>query len=297
MDEHVVGHTADDDGASEPHGDAAPERKGAHRRRGHSRQPRIYTPWTNTWTPVASMHYSRTQATATRLLNGKVLVVGDRLGGPGAETPEIYTPWTNTWTLASAMPAGQGRCGGDTADLLGTGRVLITGGCATFGGTTDAIARVLTVVQRVDRARDGPHPAGPHDDGTPRRILSSQREASSLTEEDAFSEAEIYDPSTSTWTAVSSMNVNRSGHVAASLLDGRVLVAGGLNNAGTAGTSAELYDPASDTWTIVGSMASSRVAGASATRLSSGRVLVVGGVAGVFGPTLDSTEVFGSGAP
>jgi hypothetical protein len=253
----------------------------------------VYTPWTNTWASVAPMHYPRSQATATRLLNGKVLVVGDRLGGPGGDTPEIYTPWTNTWALASALPGGQGRCGGHTADLLGTGRVLVTGGCATFGGTTDQSFEYAPM----SNAWLTPATGSIRQSHTSTKLLDGSVLVAggfSLTGEDAFTEAEIYDPSTATWTAVSSMGISRSGHVAAMLLDGRVLVAGGLNNAETAGMSAELYDPVSDTWTTVDPMGSLRVAGASATRLMSGRVLVVGGLSGIFGPTLSSAEVFES---
>ncbi len=56
------------------------------------------------------------------------------------------------------------------------------------------------------------------------------------------------------------------------LVDGRVLVAGGLIS-GVYLTSAELYDPASGTWSITGSLNTPR-SGHTATLLSDGRVLV-----------------------
>jgi N-acetylneuraminic acid mutarotase len=50
--------------------------------------------------------------------------------------------------------------------------------------------------------------------------------------------AELYDPSTGSWTAAASMIAGGGGHTATLLLDGNVLVIGGSN-------SAELYDPGS----------------------------------------------------
>jgi N-acetylneuraminic acid mutarotase len=81
------------------------------------------------------------------------------------------------------------------------------------------------------------------------------------------------------WAAVGAMGAPREQHTATALPDGRVLVAGGMQVAGSASTtlaSAELYDPGKRTWSPAASMASPRSA-ATATALSDGRVLVVGG--------------------
>jgi hypothetical protein len=65
------------------------------------------------------------------------------------------------------------------------------------------------------------------------------------------------------------------GHTATLLPDGKVLVAGGVDNI-RAVASAELYDPATGTWAATGSMTTSRV-GHTATLLPDGKVLVAGG--------------------
>jgi hypothetical protein len=72
------------------------------------------------------------------------------------------------------------------------------------------------------------------------------------------------------------MSVGRLSHVAVTLEDGKVLVAGGYNSASSTLRSAELYDPASGTFSATGSMSTER-AGATATLLPDGEVLVAGG--------------------
>jgi hypothetical protein len=68
----------------------------------------------------------------------------------------------------------------------------------------------------------------------------------------------------------------RSGHTAARLSGGRVLVAGGIAS-GQVLRTAEIYDPASGTWSPAGPMATAREFH-TATLLPDGRVLVAGGV-------------------
>ncbi len=60
------------------------------------------------------------------------------------------------------------------------------------------------------------------------------------------------------------------------LLNGKVLIAGGMDNSGTILSSAELYDPSSQTFTATSSMSDSRIAHA-AILLGNGEVLIAGG--------------------
>jgi len=71
------------------------------------------------------------------------------------------------------------------------------------------------------------------------------------------------------------MAAARSSHVAMRLLDGRVLVAGGIN-AMTRLATAELFDPATGAWSSVADMNFPRL-GHAAVLLGNGRVLVIGG--------------------
>lgn len=97
---------------------------------------------------------------------------------------------------------------------------------------------------------------------------------------DPIASTELYDPYADTWTASASMNIVRAGHTAVLLPDGRVLVAGGLDQYGylgdEGGTSAELYDPLTNQWALAAPMASAR-SFHTMTLLPDGKVLVVGG--------------------
>ncbi|CAF0759489.1 unnamed protein product [Adineta steineri] len=58
---------------------------------------------------------------------------------------------------------------------------------------------------------------------------------------DTTSVAEIYDPSTGTWTATGNMIAARSYHTMSQLTNGTVLLAGGVDSTSTYLNSAELY--------------------------------------------------------
>jgi N-acetylneuraminic acid mutarotase len=90
--------------------------------------------------------------------------------------------------------------------------------------------------------------------------------------------AELYGPTTSTWSATGSMNVGRSLFTAVLLPNGKVLAVGGCTDSGATAT-AELYDPGTGMWTLTGSMQYARCLsqGQHAVALPSGNELVAGG--------------------
>jgi hypothetical protein len=89
--------------------------------------------------------------------------------------------------------------------------------------------------------------------------------------------AELYNPSTGTFSFTGSLNTGRYGHTATRLNNGKVLIAGGTNNS-TALSSAELYDPVTGTFTVTGSLPCA--CGSSPTLLANGMVLFSGGFDG-----------------
>jgi hypothetical protein len=88
--------------------------------------------------------------------------------------------------------------------------------------------------------------------------------------------AELFDPTTETFSVPLSMNVSHSFHSATELPDGTVLIAGGAGSSPGDFPKAELYDPCSRTFVETGSMAHGRK-GHRAAPLQTGKVLIVGG--------------------
>ena len=93
----------------------------------------------------------------------------------------------------------------------------------------------------------------------------------------ATTDAEIYDARTNSFTATGNMVGAFISRMSVRLTDGRVLIAGGADNASHATVGAELYDPTTGTFTVTGSLNTKRYA-AAASLLPNGKVLIVGGI-------------------
>ncbi len=104
--------------------------------------------------------------------------------------------------------------------------------------------------------------------------------------------ADLFDEGSGKFSATASMNAARMGFTATTLGNGKVLIAGGLDNHGNILDSAELYDPASGKFSDVVTSMSDRRAFQTATLLPSGKVLIAGGVTDLSGDTTNSTDLY-----
>jgi hypothetical protein len=86
----------------------------------------------------------------------------------------------------------------------------------------------------------------------------------------------LFSPLDRTFRAGPTMSVPRGSHKAVRLLDGRVLITGGMTTGGLGTPTCELYDPLTNTLAPAGSMSTARMSHA-ISLLNDGRVLVTGG--------------------
>jgi hypothetical protein len=229
------------------------------------------------WTRTGDLNNARAGHTATRLLDGRVLVVG----GDGLASAEIYDPRTGSWAGTGSMSQARSN---HTATLLPDGRVLVAGGWSEFHDAL-ASAEIYDPSTGSWAITGAMHDARSEHTSTllPDTIrlpdgLVLVAGGTHAPPEFTLDTAEIYDPARGTWTTTGRMNVGRFLHAATALRDGRVLVTGGIERDSYL-DSAELFDPRAGTWTTTGSMQQAR-RWHTATLLPDGRVLVAGGSRG-----------------
>lgn len=235
----------------------------------------LYDPASETWSATGSMADERVGHTLTLLNSGKVFVVGgfgpsDALVGG----TEIYDPQTGVWTAAAPMSRARGD---HSATLLPSGKVLIVGGtglrpgipsryypiedCVVYDPVLDAWSPTTALAYGLTGHTATLLPSG--------RVLV----AGGATQNFYVALAREYDPgSGEAWGDVGAMAGAMASHEAVRLLSGDVLVPNFRN-----GESSQVYDPLSKNWNVAGSLTFPRMS-YSATLMSSGRVLVVGGV-------------------
>lgn len=247
-------------------------------------------PSTGTFSSAGSLSEPRDGSAATLLSDGRVLVVGgfawpvslmglldpeEDLSEGMSPSVEVWDPTTNGFTLAGALLEGRE---GHTATLLPDGRVLVVGGAAydhllASAEVWDPSTDESTSTGPLKQVRRD-HTATLLPDGRVLVIGGDGFAQRSLT----HAKAEVWDPTTGGFTPAGSLKEPRTYHTATLLADGRVLVAGGTDWFGERKPSreVEVWDPATNRFARTGSLPEARI-GHSATLLTDGRVLIVGG--------------------
>jgi N-acetylneuraminic acid mutarotase len=249
----------------------------------------IYDPRSQSWQVGPTLNFPRQAHTATVLPDGRIFVTGGTQPGPTWQaSTEMLDAERTRWDIMAPMAFPRSM---HSATLLSDGRIIVLGGWT--GSVTLDHAEIYDPSTNVWRqtgslleARQD-HSATLLADG---RILivGGYRERVG---DKWLSTAEIYNPVNGTSTATYPLFCHGTSHQVVTLADGRVLVVGGACGSGQSGIVAqvELFDPATDSWHAVTSMAQARF-GLTATRLSDGTVLAIGGGDGLL--PLASVEKF-----
>jgi N-acetylneuraminic acid mutarotase len=232
---------------------------------------------------VSTMGTARWNHTATLLPNGKVLIVGGLARVANAVMPislsstELYDPSSNSWSPSGALAIARES---HTATLLPSGKVLVVGGVAEGHDASrtaelyDSASESWSPAGKMAKARSSywGHTATLLLSG---KVLVAAGSRGSATD----GTAELYDPSTNTWSSAGRMLDGYSHPEAVLLPSGNVLVVGY--------DSPELYKPSSDTWSSASAggwlwrwLKSIERQDHTATLLLTGKVLIAGGTIG-----------------
>jgi hypothetical protein len=201
----------------------------------------------------------------------------------------MFTPVTGTMTSTRI---------GHTATLLPSGQVLLTGGFLDISRVAldsaelyDAATQSFTAISARMTSLRNQHTATLLPGG---QVLIAG--GSNVGNGDGLDTAELYDPATQTFTALTARMMSpRGGHKATLLADGQVLLTGGFFDSSVHLNTAELYNPATQLFGPLAATLTTPRASHTATLLPDGAVLLTGGGTGSNGTlvALHSAELYG----
>lgn len=243
------------------------------------------------WVAVAPSATGRISPTLTTLANGQALLVGGVAAGNMVPAgAELYNPATNVWTSGGNIAVGRTN---HRATLLSNGKVLIAGG-NTAGGDT-ATAELYDPALNTwssGGSMTGPRRAHVQVLLTNGNVLVAGGflgGAMSTT----VNTAQLYNPTTNTWSNVPNMSAGRAFATGVRLANGRVAVIsglGGMQGAYNVNNNAEIYDPVANTWSVTSLMTAGRYY-ATSVALTNGNFVVAGGYL-ASGAATNTTEIY-----
>ena len=243
----------------------------------------------------------RSRAAAAALPNGEVLIAGgveDVLGG-ALSSAELFRPSTGSFTrLQGSGGSLTERRSAAVAATLPNGDVLIAGGYgggSATGSSAELFNPTMDTFRKLTGA--GQSPTEPREYAVAAALSDGQvLIAGGEQKERALLSAELFNPVTDTFAKLSgpheSLTEPRAAAVAATLANGQVLIAGGVDD-GTL-SSAEVFNPETDTFTKltgVGESLAEPREDAVAASLPDDEIMIAGGANTISG-SLRSAELF-----
>ena len=186
----------------------------------------VFDPTTGDWQQAASMSEVSEDQWLFSLNDGRVIAIGvlDDESSDATAHAEIYDPAADTWTVVSSLEPYYAPT---DAVELSDGRLLVFGALSSYSSMSSRNGATVHV-----ELPDG-------------RQLNAGQFA------EQFPGAKIYDPVKGAWTPAGGMALARVNASLTLLRDGRVLVSGGEDPAGSEYVlyaTSEIFDPLTNTW-------------------------------------------------
>jgi hypothetical protein len=237
--------------------------------RGITADAELYDPASGTFGATGSLAVPRVDHAASRLPDGRVLVVGGYGNDQTQANAELYDPASGTFApVASDLDVGGERT---TVTTLLDGRALVVGGF--LGGARSESFLFDPATDTFSATGSLNHRRYVH---TATLLADGRVFVAGGLGEDLYDSAEIYDPASGTFSDVEdTMAYRRERHAATLLADGRVLIAGGYTTGDQLDT-AEWFDPASGTFTTSADVLGLPRVDFAMQTLGDGKVLIVG---------------------
>lgn len=199
----------------------------------------IYDPLAGTFgTPVNQLGMGgKRSASALLTPSGKVLLVGGGEGGWTNDYGSVYTPSSNTFGGPS-IKMSMGRRD-PVAVALPNDKVLVAGGSGFSLPDTYRPAEVFDLAAGSFTAAGTS--ASVHSRLTSCALLLPSNPVLFTGANAATEKTELYNPSTKSWSAGTSLKTKRYGHTCTLLASGKVLLTGGTDETGAMLSSVELY--------------------------------------------------------
>jgi len=259
----------------------------------------VFDPSSNTFGLVGNLAQARKSHTATLLQNNQVLITGGKTATADTKISELFDPTTNQFSSTGSLIGPRSL---HSATLLTSGKVLVVGGRkgAKPLATTelyDPVSGLFTSAGSLNVQRKR-HRATIFSDGQV-LVEGGASMSNGQAVDSGTPTGETYDPVTGVWTLTGEMHIGRTEHDATLLLDGTVLVTGGLSTVNTSNA----YQPSTRTFSQTAGVLQPRqrhvaILLSPAWGSLAGQVLVIGGAStgnSVYGGlqrALDSVEIY-----
>jgi N-acetylneuraminic acid mutarotase len=232
----------------------------------------VYNPTTNTWTAAGLDVLARSSLASAVDAQGHIYMIDGITSAGATRTMSVYNPVSGTVAAIASDIIPRSLAG---AALGSNGKIYIIGGKSAVGSALPTVSvydpgtNSVAVVTSLSTAVYG---AAVVAFGSNIYVFGGASGPAGT----AVNTVQIYNVNTNTWSSGVALGTATS-NATAGVIDGKIVVAGGINSSGTAISGTQIYDPATGSWTTGPSMPTG-ISSAGQGLISDGtKMFVVGG--------------------